>query len=352
MTTTRPKRIYLVNRYTPSYVAGVTAAMDYRLAVDRRTIDAISLALGLTFSRASTALRIGPDGAYELVDFNTPRFSHNQVTRQSQGLLLEATSTNLVNYSQTLSSVARPWSSSPTAEELWMAFESETLSSNMDGPFPGTKAAFLRETAALDKHQLSSTFNLVIGTSYCFSLFAKASTRRYVTLTGGGVLGSGNVPQFDLQTGQNLSTGSGITTFVEQFPNGWYRIGFTFTANIAAPHRISLFPTALTNPTGDDYIYQGNGTSGIFVWGAQVETSTQPTSPILTGAGPATRATESASISLTSVPAPRTLVEKPIGCASIVGDNVVLNTGFTAERIMIFPAALTSAQIASVRAVM
>jgi hypothetical protein len=47
-----------------------------------------------------------------------------------------------------------------------------------------------------------------------------------------------------------------------------------------------------------------------------------------------------------------TLVEKPAGCAVVNGSNIDLVSGFTAERVMVFPAALNAPQITAIRGAM
>jgi hypothetical protein len=66
-----------------------------------------------------------------------------------------------------------------------------------------------------------------------------------------------------------------------------------------------------------------------------------------------TRNTDSAVIDGTGIiTGTYTMVEKPAGCAVVSGTNINLQTGFTAERVMVFPSALTNDQITAVRAAM
>jgi hypothetical protein len=46
------------------------------------------------------------------------------------------------------------------------------------------------------------------------------------------------------------------------------------------------------------------------------------------------------------------MVEKPAGCAVVSGTNINLQPGFTAERVMVFPAALDAGQITAIRGAM
>jgi hypothetical protein len=60
-----------------------------------------------TFTRASTATFIGSDGLIQTAAINTPRFEHDPVTLQCRGLLIEASRTNLVFPSATLTTQTR-----------------------------------------------------------------------------------------------------------------------------------------------------------------------------------------------------------------------------------------------------
>jgi hypothetical protein len=99
--------------------------------------------------------------------------------------------------------------------------------------------------------------------------------------------------------------------------------------------------------------YTGNGADGIYIWGAQLEAAAFPTSYIPTTTTALTRPVDSAVIDGTGViTGTYTLVEKPAGCAVVNGTNIDLVSGFTAERVMVFPAALSAPQITAIRGAM
>jgi hypothetical protein len=90
-----------------------------------------------------------------------------------------------------------------------------------------------------------------------------------------------------------------------------------------------------------------------YIFGAQAEVGASPTGYIPTTTAAVTRTADSAVLDGTGViTGTYTMVEKPEGCAVISGTNINLQTGYTVERVMIFPAALTAGQITAIRAAM
>jgi hypothetical protein len=99
--------------------------------------------------------------------------------------------------------------------------------------------------------------------------------------------------------------------------------------------------------------FTGDGTSGLFLWGAQLEAASTPSTYIPTTSAAVTRTADSAVIDGTGViTGTYTMVEKPAGCAVVSGTNINLQPGFTAERVMVFPAALDAGQITAIRGAM
>ena len=119
-----------------------------------------------------------------------------------------------------------------------------------------------------------------IGTSYTFTIYAKAGefdqidVALIVTPTASAT--------FSLTSGTVISgTGASITPA----GNGWYRCAFTAIATATGALQVRFSAQSSTVSVGD-------GTSGIFVWGAQFEAGAFATSYIPTVASTVTRAAD------------------------------------------------------------
>jgi hypothetical protein len=146
-----------------------------------------------------------------------------------------------------------------------------------------TNADKLIEAAVTGNHFCLQTLTLTSGTTYTASFFVKASER-----TRGRLRTSGSGVYWDMDF--NLTSGTvtnGTNPFIQNFGNGWYRIGATFTANQASNNFILFLYDASGNVS-----YTGDGTSGLFVFGAQVEVGSVATSYIPTTAAAVTRNAE------------------------------------------------------------
>ena len=118
----------------------------------------------------------------------------------------------------------------------------------------------------------------VAGTTYTVSLYAKnySGDRQIMFGFGQNYVGyTGVNPNyaygiFNLVTGTasvQLSSGGNPSVAISNIGSGWYRCSLTFTPTISASGGIDI---QLVSP-GPATSYIGNGTSGIYLWGAQAE---------------------------------------------------------------------------------
>jgi hypothetical protein len=197
-----------------------------------------------------------------------PRFDRNPVTRESLGLLIEESRTNLLAYSEQFDNA------------YWTKTAVTVLPNQTIAPDGTLTADALIVNASTTTHQISRAS--VVASSVCAaSIYAKAAgVNTFTILDGTGTNGAA----FNLATGLVTNVGTGVGLMIAQ-GNGWYRC-----ISIATTTGFRLYcPTPAANATGD-------GFNGIFIWGAQLEAGSFATSYIATAGSQVTRSTDQASM--------------------------------------------------------
>lgn len=235
----------------------------------------------VTFTRASTATYFDQFGILQTAASGVPRFEHNPITFESLGLEIEEQRTNLVTYSEQFDNAAWTKSNSSITANTIVA---------PDGTLSGDK---LVENTANATHFAFASVAVTSGVAYTFSFYAKSGERTTVNPSLSLGFPAGSSALFDLSTGI-ATPGVSATASMALVGNGWYRCSFTATANstTSANAAIFLFSGSVT--------YTGDGFSGIYIWGAQLEVGTFATSYIPTVASQVTRAADSASMTGTN----------------------------------------------------
>jgi len=100
-------------------LAGVPASLDLRFAESKSLVDAVSGQQLITFTRASDGAVVNSAGQIEIVAANVPRFTHDPVTGESLGLLVEEQRTNSIRNNTMVGAVAGTPGTLPTN---WSAF--------------------------------------------------------------------------------------------------------------------------------------------------------------------------------------------------------------------------------------
>lgn len=246
----------------------------------------------ITFSRGSIGTRVNRNRLIETVSANLPRFDYDPVTGGCKGLLIEESRTNLMTGSDDFG---------PT---YWVPLNSVSVSTNVITAPDGTLTAdkFKENILGVSSHKvIARSFTLSASTTYTFSVFVKSAERTnimihlrksdYTTRFGGF---------FNLSTktftSETAAGGTLVSSSITQFPNDWYRISVTgdIGTNTAAITTLYLCNTS------NSISYAGDGTSGIYLWGAQLEAGAFPTSYIPTTGSTATRSADRASITGTN----------------------------------------------------
>jgi hypothetical protein len=203
---------------------------------------------------------------------DVPRFDRNPVTRESLGLLIEESRTNLLAYSEQFDNA------------YWTKTAVTVLPNQTIAPDGTLTADALIVNASTTTHQISRAS--VVASSVCAaSIYAKAAgVNTFTILDGTGTNGAA----FNLATGLVTNVGTGVGLMIAQ-GNGWYRC-----ISIATTTGFRLYcPTPAANATGD-------GFNGIFIWGAQLEAGSFATSYIATTGSQVTRSTDAASMTGTN----------------------------------------------------
>jgi hypothetical protein len=197
-------------------------------------------------------------------------------------LLLEPQRTNLFTQSEYFNSVD------------WTKTAINVTDNAVTSPEGIANAAKLVETTANSVHQINQSHSLS-GNDYSFSVFVKKAERRYVSLVFSDFTRYLSQYTFDLEDGvltNSFDYGGVTSTFVpEDYGNGWYRL--TLSSSYASWSgaiipRFYIENTATpSQPTANNYV--GDGTSGVYIYGFQLESGSYPSSYIPTYGSAVTR---------------------------------------------------------------
>lgn len=147
-----------------------------------------------------------------------------------------------------------------------------------NGTLTGDK---LIATAVSGQHRVDQTVSVTSGTTYTLTAYAKAA--EYSTLWLRTANDTASV-YFDLLTGQIISA-SGGSGSITPVGNGWYRCAAT---GVATSTGASVNARIAAGTTGLTVSYTGDGYSGIYIWGAQLETGSVATDYIKSNAASGT----------------------------------------------------------------
>lgn len=241
---------------------------------------------GWTFTRASTGYAQTSAGV--LVPF-----ASGELRRTDKGVLIEGARTNLCLQSQTFDNAS------------WSKFEA-TVTANAASAPDGTLTAdkIIANLASATLPNVNQSPTLTDSTDYTGSVYAKAGEWSWCFIVMRSKdSATETAAYFDLSNGVVGTAGSGITATITAMGNGWYRCSAKKNAGTGATApRFRLGGTTADNtiaPTGD-------GTSGIYVWGAQLEAASFPSSLVTTTTASATRAADDLTVPVSGIDWPLT----------------------------------------------
>lgn len=211
-----------------------------------------------------------------------PRFDHDPATGESLGLLIEENRTNELLYSQEFDNA---W---------WLKAHSVITANAATSPAGDTTAEQLTPNADNNTFSIYKSISFTSGNTYTQSIFAKANTYSAIGLEEQTNSGGAKVTSFDLSNGTVGVVNAAHTAGIEDFGNGWYRCSITYSCTETANDFIGIRILETVN-TGSSS-WTADGTSNLYLWGAQVEAGSFPTSYIPTSGSTVTRAADVAEI--------------------------------------------------------
>jgi hypothetical protein len=244
-----------------------------------------------TVTRASTKLRIGSNGLYGSVANNVPAFEFN-TDGTYRGLLVEPGATNLLLRSQEF-------------DTTWATTNATVTANQAVAPDGATTADLFVPNSATAGYVSQVTGTTALNaTVYTGSVFFKkpALAISNITFYGSDLstpLGNhrfGVTINTSTFAGTAFTFGNGVVTSVnvQALPNDWYRASFTGSVSSGATGNWAFACRVLTTDASID------GTNGLFLWQAQLETGSVATSPIVTTAGTASRVADVITLSSAS----------------------------------------------------
>jgi hypothetical protein len=241
----------------------------------------------MTVVRATTATRVNSEGFIEETPYNLAKYSQDFLT----------------TWILTFSTVITNTQISPNG-----TLTADTLTSNGLSAF----------------HSIQASLSVNSNTTYTTSIFAKKGTNNFMQIVGNsGIYTSGLVfANFDLNNGVVGSVGTGTTSSIIDFGNGWYRCTMTATATATATDR-AIVISIVSSSTSSRAEVNTLDTS-VYIWGAQLVTGSTPKDYFPT--------TDRLNV-------PRLNYDAAGGCPSILSEpqrtNLLLNSTIVTNQIII-----------------
>ena len=229
--------------------------------------------LPFNFERDSSATVVNKDGLIETVGIGQPRIDYKDDSKGA--LLLEPSRSNLFQRSEDFT---QGW----TEARIETPYIADVVSPN------GTLNAY---TLEMSSGETSGGGIYNVGTSISgdnsFSVFAKKGNADYLVLGDTGLDSSRNAVYFNLSNGTIGTEYQNAVGEMKYFGNGWYRCTMKYSLTSNANKFIYL-----TNKNGETTNSVVGG-DFIYIYGAQLEQGSYPTSYIPTQGSAVTRLAES-----------------------------------------------------------
>lgn len=223
--------------------------------------------------------------------YHGPRLDYDPATLAAKGLLVEEQRTNLLTYSDALDNAA------------WTKVASSVTANAAISPTGTSTADFFIPDVTVSTHSIcNAAQSITSGVSYTISFYAKDNGYPYLRVFRGTAAAFPAAGTWFWNVSAGTFTGTLPSGWTNQsiisVGNGWYRCSVTVTAIATASDTLGIISTDNTGNT----TYAGNGTSGLYLSGLQMEVGSFATSYIPTAASTVTRSADVASVGTSQFP--------------------------------------------------
>lgn len=250
----------------------------------------------VTTTRASPATYFDASGVMRAAANNVLRLDHDPVSKAAKGALIEGSATNLLSWSEEFDNGA--WSkvrSAITANAVVAPDGAMAMDKLVEDASPSTT------------HFVAQTRAITAGSASTASVVLKAAERSFAHVA----LLNPSAPFEALRLPVNLIDGSvgqliqangasAGTYNVEKLGDDRWRVSVSGVIGGATTAQVVVFIAA--GLAGSGNTYTGDGVSGLYIWGAQLEAGAFPTSFIKTTSAAATRSADTVSIPTSAFP--------------------------------------------------
>ena len=219
-----------------------------------------------TFDRNSKATRVNEDGLIEVMDNDVPRLDYTD--GGCPNFLLEPQSSNALPYSNKFLNTG------------WQYYRGTITDNATISPDGTLNASKYQEDSQTGSHLFRrQSLSITNGLSYTGSIFAKKGELTSILLQSNSSSRWVASASFDLENG-TVTSGTGV---IKNYGNGWYRCSISGDAvQTTTDAGIEMYTSVGAGRNGD----------GLFMYGAQFEQSSYPTSYIPTNGSTVTRVGE------------------------------------------------------------
>lgn len=187
----------------------------------------------------------------------------NEACVEAAGLDPETWSTNVLLRSADMTT--SPW-------DLTRCQIASDAAAAPDGTTSAEKVYYLAAGGGTVQQRLRQSISTTNGAKYTMSVYAKRGELSKFALREGAATGA--YVAVNLATGAVLASGNGATNATITPVAGladWYRVAATFTASTTSYVDLYLLPNSYTSGDPGTVTVTGDGASGVYAWGAQLE---------------------------------------------------------------------------------